>query len=61
MKMKVKIGQIYKSIHSDMQVVVKGKSNDKWKTAILTNKPGVYNGSHTLSNYTIKHKFELIA
>lgn len=58
----IKVNQIYKHKKtSDYQVEIIGKSRrDKWKARILTNKPGVYNGSHTLSAFTIKRQFELV-
>lgn len=57
---KVKVGQIYKSRYSGIQVQISGRKGDKWLTKVLTAKPGVYKGSHTLSLLSIRQRFELM-
>lgn len=56
-KTRPKIGQIWKSKRGEMVVIITGKSKDKWRTKILTEKPGVYNGSHTLSRMSLYKNF----
>lgn len=56
----VKKGQIWRSKgREDLQIEICGKTRDKWRTRILTNKPGVYHGSHTMSDYTLYKRFNL--
>lgn len=57
----VRKGQIYKSVSSKMIVEVFGMSGSKYKTRVLTDKPGVYAGTHTLSRKSIATRFKLIS
>lgn len=59
--MTIKKNQIYKAIGHDYHVIICGKKGSNWKAKILTDKPGVYRGSHTLNPNTIRYKYELIA
>lgn len=59
---KVRLNQIYQSrrhAHIRVEIVRKAK-NDKWKARILTERPGVYSGTHTLAKYTLEKEFTLI-
>lgn len=56
----VKINQVYRSKQSGTQVLIAGKKKDKWLTKVLTEKPGVYNGTHTLSDLVLLKRYELI-
>ena len=57
-----RIGQVYSNIQDSLQVEIFGKTkNDKWKTRVLTAKPGKYAGTHSLSNKTLAAKFKLIS
>ena len=58
--MKIKLNQIYKSIGHSQYVVVAKKKGEKWKVKILTDQPGVYKGTHTLAERTIRKCYELI-
>lgn len=60
-KIPIKVNQIWQSKRStDFQVIITGKKNDKFNTKILTNKTGVYNGTHKLARNTLYSKFILI-
>lgn len=44
-----------------MQLLIAGKAKGVlWKTKVLTEKPDVFNGTHTMNQWTIWHKFELL-
>lgn len=58
--MTIKVGQIYKHRHSNQQLLVAGKKGDMWNTKVLTGKPGVYNGSHKMSEYWLLKHFEQV-
>lgn len=54
-------GQIWKSKTNDMQVEVqRSEGGSLWKVRKLTNKTGKYNGSHTLTVYTLTKGFTLL-
>lgn len=56
----IRKGQIWQSKTKDnIQLEICGKKRDKWLTKVLTNKPGVYNGTHTMADYTLYKKFKL--
>lgn len=59
MKITIKRGQIWKSKHSDVRVIVTGTSGGKWKAKILTDKPGKYGGSHTLTDQSFRQAWVL--
>lgn len=56
----IKKGQIYKAKKSNSQVEIGGKKGGKWLAKVLTDKPGVYNGSHRLAERTLNKQFTLI-
>lgn len=58
-KTPIKRNQIWKHSASDFQILVAGKKGRKWNCKVLTERPGVFNGSHTMSQITIWKKFEL--
>jgi len=60
--MTIKINQIYKSKkNKNHYVIIVGKGkHDKWKAKVLTDKEGVYNGSHTFADRTLQKMFELL-
>jgi len=57
---KVRVGQIYKHVHSDQQIEIMGKAGGKWRAVVLTPKPGVYAGSHKMSEHALAKHFKLI-
>ena len=59
-KPRVKRGQVYKSKYSPLLVEIFKKHGARWKARVLTTKSKVYNGSHTLSEYSLKSKFRLV-
>lgn len=60
-RIKVRRGQVYQSKRAaHVQVEIFGKSRDKWKARILTPKRGVYAGSHTFSDNSLRANFTLI-
>lgn len=61
-KVQIKLNQVWKSKLSSFQIVISGKAKEshKWKTKVLTEKPGVFAGSHTMSEHTLWKKFDLI-
>ncbi len=62
MKIAVRIGQVYRSKKSNCQVEIIGKAkSDRWKARILSNKPGVYKGTHSLAIFTIYKNYDLIS
>lgn len=56
----IKVNQIWRNRVSNFQILVAGKKGVKWNCKVLTEKPDVYNGSHTMSQWTIWKKFELL-
>ena len=60
-KIKIKIGQVYKSNRSDLVVEIKGRKGDKFRAVVLTKKAGVYAGSHTFSRKSLYSEFNLIS
>lgn len=56
----IKKGQIYKSNSSNVQVEIAGKKCGKWLAKILTEKAGVYKGSHRFAERTLYKQFTLI-
>jgi hypothetical protein len=59
-KVKIIVGQIYINRKNNLQILIAGRKRDKWLTKVLTEKPGVYNDTHTMSNYTIFKRFTLL-
>lgn len=57
----IKKGQIWKQKTSEMQVIITGVSGGKWRSKVLTDRPGVYAGSHTMSPHTLYLRYELVA
>jgi hypothetical protein len=54
-------GQIWASRRSDSQVLIHQKVGGfQWKVKVLTNKTGVFNGTHTLTEHTLRKGFELL-
>lgn len=61
LRIRVRVGQIYRQKRHKVAVEIFGRSgSDKWKARILTEKPGVYAGSHTLANFTIWKYYEQV-
>jgi len=60
-RLRIRIGQLYRQKRNKMTLEVFGKaSKDKWKTRVLTAKPGVYNGSHTMNEFSLRRYYDLI-
>lgn len=57
--MTIRKGQIYKQNNMELFVIITGKKGGKWRAKILTEKPGVYRGQHTLSENVLKYRFSL--
>lgn len=57
----IKKGQIYrkKSVPT-FQIEITGKKGGRFNSRVLTDKPGVYNGSHKFSLQTLKKEYELL-
>lgn len=60
--MKIRLNQVYRSKrHPNICLEVIGKRKScKWLTRILTEKPGVYAGSHSMPEFILKKEFELL-
>jgi hypothetical protein len=58
-KTPIKRGQIWKQKGTSMYVQIIGTSGGKWKTKVLSDKLGVYKGSHTMTQQTIWSRYEL--
>ena len=57
----IKKNQIYKeNKHENHQIITVRETGGKWLCKVLTNKPGVYNGTHKMSRRTLEKMFELI-
>lgn len=54
------MNRIYESKIGGIQIMICGKKKDKYLCKVLTNKPGVYAGTHTMSNYTLKARYRLV-
>ena len=59
--MSIKLNQIYKQKGHEFYIVISSKKGSKWGAKVLTNKPGVYKGSHSMNEYTLKAKYELVS
>jgi hypothetical protein len=59
-RIKVRVGDIYRQKKHKMSVEIFGKAGEKWKARVLTEKPGVYNGSHKLATFTIWKYYEKV-
>lgn len=59
--MGIRINQVYKNRVSNMQILIAGKKGGKWKAKVLTEKPGVYAGTHSFAEFTLRHQFILIS
>ena len=57
---KIKKGQIWINRFNGAQVLIAGKSGVKWKAKVLTDRAGVFNGSHTFNQRVLWDKFELL-
>lgn len=55
----IKNGQIWKQKGNNMTIVISNKSGGKWKAKVLSEKRGVFKGSHTLASWTLWKRFEL--
>lgn len=56
-RIKVRINQVWQSVQSGMRVEIIGKKGDKWQTRVLTDRHGVYAGTHTLTIHTLRSKY----
>lgn len=56
----IKKGQIWWNPHNQMQVVIWNKKGFRWRAKVLTDKAGVYNGTHTFNPKVLWDKFELL-
>lgn len=52
--------QIWRSKRSNFQIYIYKKKGDKWLVKVLTEKPDVYNGTHTMNRVTILKRYNLI-
>lgn len=43
----------------NFQVVVTHRKGGKWRAKVLSRKPGVYRGSHSLSTLTLRTQYEI--
>lgn len=57
---KIKCNQVWKNKRSSFQILITHKRGDKWEAKVLTDKTDFYNGTHTMSQYTIWKKFDLL-
>jgi len=60
--MKIKLNQIYRSNKDlDYYVIIMGKGKcDKWQAKVLTNKTGVFAGSHSFADRTLQKNVYLM-
>jgi len=56
---KIKKGQIWKQKGNSMTVEIVGPKDGKWKARVLSDRIGMYKGSHTLNERTLWSKYEL--
>lgn len=56
----IKINQTWRSKKNNYQLLITGKSGGKFKTKVLTDKPGVFGGSHTMAPQSIWLNYVLI-
>jgi hypothetical protein len=58
----IRINQVWKQKGSTFAILIAGKAkvSNKWKTKVLSEKPNVFKGSHTMSQWTLYAKFELV-
>lgn len=59
-KTPIRINQIYKSKKSSLRMIICGKHNGKWRTKVLTDKEDVFNGSHSVTDQTLRTRYILI-
>lgn len=60
MKTTIKKGQIWQQKGHSLQVEVIRRKDFRWQCRILTDRTGVYAGTHTMTPYTLWSKYELI-
>lgn len=59
--MAIKLHQTYRNKKNNYQIYIDGKKKgDKWLAKVLTSKPGVFNGSHSMAARTIMKDFDLV-
>lgn len=56
----IKRNQIWENKVSGFQLMVYSKKGVKWKCKVLTDRHDVFNGTHTMSQFTLWKKFELV-
>lgn len=61
MRKAVKRGQIWKQKGHAVTVIITGSNGGRWKAKVLTDKPGVYNGSHTFTQQTLNARYDLLS
>lgn len=59
MKQTIKLNQIWKQKNHEMRVIIVGRKGGKYRAKVLSDKPGIYKGSHTLASQTLWSKYEL--
>lgn len=57
---KVRLNQIYKSTRNSQYVIIAKQKGGKWKVKILSEKRGVYKGTHTLAKATLESNYQLV-
>lgn len=55
----IKKGQVYKSWQNNSYILIDGKKDAKWLAKVLTDKPGVFNGSHKMAERTLHKHYTL--
>lgn len=57
--MRIKKGLFYKNKKNGMILEITGKHGDHWKTRVMTEKKGVYAGTHTMPEIILKQRYEI--
>lgn len=56
----IKRNQVWKQKGTNFRILIhSNKGGIMWKCKVLTEKEGVYNGSHTMTEYTLRKRYDL--
>jgi hypothetical protein len=53
----IQCGQIYRHRKHGEQLLIFREKGDRWKAKVLTAKPGVYAGTHTMLSFILRQKY----
>lgn len=57
--MRIKRGQVWKQKNKEFYLVITGKKGSKWNAKVLTEKSGIYGGTHKMSEFMLHLRYEI--